>query len=102
MDENYFKSESYLRGANNDLMDPNWRPVFKSEVTPLSLIENLISSFLSIEKCFDTKFGSPEDESMNKNPYNYGIQISFTYDKYLEIQKAIKEYKEFNKPKTQD
>lgn len=27
MSDEYFKSESYIRGANNDGMDPNWKPI---------------------------------------------------------------------------
>lgn len=52
-------SESELRAANNDGMDPYWKPEFK-DVRPLSFkeLENLFYSCKSLTDVFDKK---PED-----------------------------------------
>lgn len=86
-ESDYFKSESYLRGANNDGMDPHWKPSFEDTPSIGKKIDALISSANSIRESILGKFSK---EDLKKDG---AIQVSKTNQSWLEFIESVEALK---------
>lgn len=79
-------SESQIMSANNDLMDPNWKPNSPKERESISRIKNSLDQLELISMRFD-KWSEEELDNLEKD--GMGVSCHFTIEQIKKIRKAV-------------
>lgn len=74
---------------NNDLMDPDWKPDFGQDESPLGKVENLINAFYLMHE----QVLKVSDEDLNLDPNKYSITFKLRIETVKEMRAAVLAYR---------